>query len=271
MQFLLKEYKGHKYIQYIDEESGLNTTNGEYFVFSVKSEDYKEIMKSTGGFVANMTSRLIRDQKIDIAYIMLCTIPQEYNNYLFAFIYLDENGTIITSAYDNNAYDYQYFKQKFKECIVKEGFIFDLYNDSRFNVITEKFCKSPSTDFELQINNKPITFDDTLIYSDMDIFKKDVKSKLERLDAAYIEFKLKMGHGMGFVNMQGIIFDKNNNALLDYQITSGIKDKTEYVNHMKSLYHDYDESRIYDDIYTFTISSEQALSLIHDMKLKEAS
>ena len=92
MEFKLKDYKGNKYIEYFDEKRNLRFTNAEYFIFDVLSEEFKEIMRTTGGFVANMTTRHIKENQLDAAYIMLCCIPQEYNNFVFKFVYLDKDG-----------------------------------------------------------------------------------------------------------------------------------------------------------------------------------
>lgn len=42
-------------------------TNMEYFVIDVKCEKFAEIMSGTGGFVANMTTRLFEKEHLDVS------------------------------------------------------------------------------------------------------------------------------------------------------------------------------------------------------------
>ena len=68
MNFDLKEYdKYRRYIEYSDIDSNLFFNNAVYFIFEVMSDEYKELMSHTGGFVANVTTRFIIEKNLDCA------------------------------------------------------------------------------------------------------------------------------------------------------------------------------------------------------------
>lgn len=66
LNFELADYNGRKYIKYryTNTENKVcdDYTNMEYFV-----EKFIEIMSKTGGFVANMTTRLFEKEKLDVS------------------------------------------------------------------------------------------------------------------------------------------------------------------------------------------------------------
>lgn len=122
----LADYNGKKYITYSYADSKETDygsyTNMEYIIIDVKSEKFAEIMENTGGFVANMTTRLFEKEHLDVSYLMLVAIPQATNKFLFNFVYLNENKKGVLKVYkDSSRMDYLYFRKKFDSCIVSRG------------------------------------------------------------------------------------------------------------------------------------------------------
>lgn len=99
----------------------------EYFIIDVKSDIFNNIMESTGGFVANMTTRLFEKENLDVSYLMLVAIPQPNNNFVFKFAYFDNEFNLLKTYIDNNYNDYKYFKNKFKDCTIKNQEVFLIY------------------------------------------------------------------------------------------------------------------------------------------------
>lgn len=261
MEFKLKDYKGNKYIEYFDEKRELMFTNAEYFIFDVLSEEFKEIMRTTGGFVANMTTRHIKENQLDAAYIMLCCIPQEYNNFVFKFVYLDKNYNILTSMYDNNYFDYDYFKKKFSDCIVKEGFIYDLNEIDTFNDLVKEFNLSPSINFYFKVEGKDISYNDTFKSTDFSIFKEDIRKNLEKLKAKAFVLNFDSNY-FNFIGTIGKIIGPNDEILLFYQIESGILDREEYIKFMQEEEPDFSDKDVFDEEFTFnlTLSTTKTIS-----------
>lgn len=266
MKFEKKSYNDKNYIQYSDDENNITFTNAEYFVFNTKSEKFENIMHGVGGFTANMTTRLMRDTDLDISYIMLCCIPQEFNDYVCAFLYLDCDGDIVKSIYDNNYFDYKYFKEKFADCTVKEGFVFDLENNEKFKAITDMFHPNPSTEFNFTANGETISYDDTLIYNGIDIFRNDMQEKLQKLNAKHVTFRFDC-NPLTFISLEGRIIDENDNILQCYQVKSGIKDKNEYLESMRLIAKDFPESRIDTDEFVFTLNLDTARKLATKLEI----
>ena len=97
-----KDGKEYNYISYLyhevnecGDEKRDTFTNMEYFVIDVKSDIFNNIMKSTGGFVANMTTRLFEEKNLDVSYLMLVAIPQPNNNFVFKFAYFDNEFNLL--------------------------------------------------------------------------------------------------------------------------------------------------------------------------------
>lgn len=266
MKFEKKTYNGHTYIQYSDESQNLTFTNAEYFKFNTKSEQFEKIINGVGGFVANMTTRLFRDKNIDVSYIMLCSIPQKYNNYVCAFLYLDKNENIITSLYDNNYFDYKYFKEKFADCIEEEGFVFDLENNDKLKDITTLFYHDSSIDFDFTVQNNHISYDNTLIYNNIDILQPKLQEKLQKLNAQSIHFTFDC-NPINFISLKGIIMDDHNNPLKVYQVQSGIHDKNEYIKFMQTSYEEYSEDNVDTDVYEFHTSLDTARNLADKLQI----
>lgn len=171
MKYELKKYNDFTYIQYIDEENNLEFTNHEYFVFDVLCDRFKEIMSTTGGFTAEMTTRLIKKLNLRCNRIMLCQSPAKDNIFQFQFVYLSARNEVLNIEWSNNYYDYKYFKKKFSDCIIEEGIIFDLLKFDYLKEVWKEF-EIPSTEFNIKIDNREITPEDILICKDL-CFLKD--------------------------------------------------------------------------------------------------
>lgn len=265
MEIRTKQYKDKVYLEYEhQEESGKHMlfTNAEYFMFDVESEEYKNIMLKTGGFVANMTSRYIEENKLDCSYIMLCCIPQEYNDYLFEFLYLDKEKNILKYMKDNNPYDYDYFKNKFKNCTVEAGMVYDLENIESFSKITKQASPISSPKFSFTVDGKDLKWDDLIFCpenSDFSIFTKETRDVL------------KMNHGIGSVLrfdlnalqgfcLKGSVLNGRGEYIPSYKINYGICSEDEYVQMMQKKHPDIiDVEKIKEQIDTdpfeFTIST----------------
>ena len=229
MQFELKSYKGNNYVEYSDKTQNLLFNNASYFIFDVTSETFEEIMSHTGGWTAEMTTRHIKQKELKtIKYIMLCIIPQKYVNILFEFLYLDENRNILDYMTDDNYFDYEYFKKKFTDCITEEGFIFDLVGIKSLSHLTEQIYSNPTTNFGIEVENKDISFNEKYFCTDFSFLKENIIKHLNILNAKAVIFKLEYNH-LNCFTFRGKVINKNNEYLLDYQVTSGIKDKNKYI------------------------------------------
>ena len=223
MEFKLKNYNSeYSYIEYSNNEEYLVFNNASYFIIDVNSDAYKEIISSVGGFVANMTKRYIINNKLEgVSYIMLYCLPQKDNTFLFSFVYLDSDYNILAKEFDNNYFDYEYFKNKFNDCICREGLIYELEE------VKLDFCANPSAGFGFEIDGKPFNFDDTFITSDFSIFKEDFRNSILSFGAESISFKLKC-NCLNFDGLVGYIYDKDGNALVNYQCHHNLKTLDEY-------------------------------------------
>lgn len=187
MEFTLKDYKGHKYIEYNDEKNGKHFTNANYFIFDL-NEEFDEIMSSTGGFTAEMTTRMIKKLGIPCESIMLCSSPNSNNTFLFQFVYLGHNREVLNIEWDNNYFDYEYFHKKFADCIVEEGCIFDLLQHDSLKEVTKEF-KTPTVDFGINIDGKEVAVDDVLVCDDLCFLKDECKEKWKEYGVTHAELR----------------------------------------------------------------------------------
>ena len=218
--------KDYNYISYlyhtVDErrnEKCDSFTNMEYFIIDTKSETFNNIMKKTGGFVANMTTRLFEKQNLNVSYLMLVAIPQSNNNFVFKFAYFDNEFNLLKTFIDNNYTDYKYFKDKFKDCTIKKlGSVFDLLSDERFNNITKDISYNTSCDFDLIVDGQPIDENTILYCYDIDLspYQKDVLTE-NNIEVDHFEFKIAYG-GMEFVYLNGIAVDTDGNTIKRFQV-----------------------------------------------------
>lgn len=185
MQYTLKDYVGElkemcsgKYLEYYDENSGEKFTNAEYFIFDTICEEFQAIMRSTGGFTANMTTRMIEKLNIPCESIMLCCSPSHNNTFLFQFVYLDENRNVLHTEWDNNYFDYKYFKKKFSPCTIQSGCVFDLKKYDYLEEVTNHF-KEPSVHFDIQVDGREVTAEDVLVCNDLCLVREDKAEQME--------------------------------------------------------------------------------------------
>lgn len=270
-----KDGKDYNYISYLYHEENKfgkevcsSFTNMEYFVIDTKSEAFNSIMKSTGGFVANMTTRLFEEQNLDVSYLMLVAIPQPNNNFVFKFAYFDNEFNLLKTFIDSNYTDYKYFKDKFKDCTIKRlGSVFNLLSDERFNNITKDISYNTSCDFDLIVDGQPIDENTILYCYDIDLtpHQKEVLAK-NHIEIDHFEFKIAYG-GIEFVYLQGIAVDIDGNTIKRFQANSEYCEKgistieqyKEYERKQLSEFFGYPyDSPIKVEDFTITLSLREA-------------
>lgn len=219
-----KEYNYISYLYHEVNERGNETrdtfTNMEYFVIDVKSDIFNNIMESTGGFVANMTTRLFEKTNLDVSYLMLVAIPQPNNKFVFKFAYFDNEFNLLKTYTDNNYNDYKYFKNKFKDCTIKKlGSVFDLISNEKFNKITKDISYNTSCDFDLIVDGQPIDENVILYFNDVDLILNSYKKEnLARNNIEIDHFEFKVAYnGIEFVYLEGIAIDTNGDTIKDFQ------------------------------------------------------
>ena len=258
LKLTTKKYKEKQYLEYdLTVENDYKKehfvfTNAEYFIIDINTEEFKDIMGRTGGFVANMTTRHIKERNLDANYIMLCCVPQEYNDFVFKFLYLDKDYNILDSVFDNNYYDYYYFKKKFKDCITKEGIIYELETIKNLKLLLEECHPNPSPNFSLKVKEKNITPTTKLICHNFGMFKENIKENLEKINAKSIVLTMDYTP-FDFLHFKGKVIDDSNNFIPYYQVKSGIVDKQEYINHMRTKFENFGENEVEDATFEFTL------------------
>lgn len=90
---------------------------------------------------------------------MLVAIPQATNSFLFNFVYLDKNKQLLKCYKDSDCMDYIYFRKKFESCTVSRGSVYDL----DFDFLKNQISSNVTTDFNLIIEGRPVTKEDTII------------------------------------------------------------------------------------------------------------
>lgn len=232
MDYALSVYKAnngkeYNYISYLyhevndrGDEKRDTFTNMEYFIIDVKSDIFNNIMESTGGFVANMTTRLFEKENLDVSYLMLVAIPQPNNNFVFKFAYFDNEFNLLKTYIDNNYNDYRYFKNKFKYCTIKKlGSVFDLISNEKFHNITKDISYNTSCDFDLIVDGQPIDENVILYFNDVDLlltpYKKENLAR-NNIEIDHFEFKIAY-NGIEFVYLKGIAIDTNGDTIKDFQ------------------------------------------------------
>lgn len=277
MEIRTKQYKDKIYLEYEhQEENGKHMlfTNAEYFMFDVKSEEYQDIMAKTGGFVANMTSRYIKEKHLDCSYIMLCCIPQEYNDYLFEFLYLDKDRNILNYMKDDNPYDYEYFKDKFKNCTVATGMVYDLENIESFSKITKQISPISSPKFPFTVDGKDLDWHDSIFcpeYFNFSIFTQETRDVLEMNHGIGSVLKFDLNALQGFC-LKGSVLNGRREYIPSYKIDYGVCNEDEYIQMYQRKYPDAtDVKKIREDIDTdpfeFRISISMAKSIANHLSI----
>lgn len=279
MKITEKKYDEQRtYLEYND--NGKIFTNAQYFIFDIGSGTYEDCLKC-GGFYANMTWRHVKEKNLDtVKYIMLCSIPQKNAMYKCNFVYLDQDLNIQDRVTDNNFADYNAFYDRFKELIVREGFVYELENTESLKEITEQFCYSSTADFGFAIDGKQIQIGDILVYRDVDlnIFKEEFRDILKRANAKDMILQFNTAAwSTESVNFSCKILDENGNAIKEYQ-AEGFADIDEYAesiyqekadiikkNKTKEEWKKEWESRFDNRDYEFSLSFVYALSKIEHL------
>lgn len=228
--------------KYISDKKGTceEFNNMEFFIIDTKSDVFRDITKNAGGFLADTTTRFFKDNNLDVSYLMLAAIPQKTNTFFFNLLYLNNTGEILKRLNFNNYTVYSYFKKRFENCVVSKGSVFDLLNDSRFEILKEYISYETSVDFDLIIEGRPITDKDILILQNKDFELKDwLKEILEErgIEIDHLEFKINYG-GSTFVDFKGVMVDKNGETIKEFQVDpqyaeNGVNTKEEYRKYIK--------------------------------------
>jgi hypothetical protein len=194
MKFIISNDK--QYLIYIDGEKPI-VDNGHYFQVNLLDDEVKEILNSTGGFCANCTWRHIKEKNLqDVTTLLFCPIPQGNNLFMFSIVYLSSDMIIRDFIYDNNLYDFLYFKDKFPNVV---GSIFDLRKIPSLNQITKEF-KTPTPDFNIFVDGKSICFEDNFI-SDISVLplKTDFIKRIAEYQPKTVEYRIISNHIYGIV------------------------------------------------------------------------
>lgn len=260
MEFKVKQYsenngKTRKYIEYKiqDEDEEKIFNNAEYFEINIDTDTFENIMSGTGGFCANVTTRLIKNKKLkDIVKISLFCIPQEYNDLMFVFIYIDRNNKIQHIMYDDNYFDYEYFKNKFADCIINSGFIYELEDNETYKDLFKEVCFNPSAEFKYTVEGKNIKWGDSFETDNLDILTDNVKKKLSAFCVEKIIFTL-YSNPFDFINLEGKFLLNDGSYLSHYQYWEGVKTKEEFFKKMEDEGVTLRNNYVDDSIYTFYV------------------
>lgn len=238
--FELCKYEDREYIQYtvsgknVDtgKEESLTFHNAAYVRIDTTCDAFKRLTDKAGGFYANMTVRHMNKLKEkhgrDVHAILLCCIPQETNRFIFLFVYLDEDDNIMDYQGDDNYFDYEFFRKRLDETVIREGLVYELESSDKFKAVTDKIVPHPSVYFGIQVGGREIAYEDKLLYKGMDIFKEDTKQELEKLGAKDIVFTFDCGR-LNFIHTKGKIRFADGEYMKVYQANSGIKDSEEFL------------------------------------------
>lgn len=282
-QYKDKNGKIYDYVkyQYSNTETRIydEFSNMDYFIIDTKCIAFDKIMSKTGGFVANTTTRLFKEENLNVAYMILAALPQSTCDFLFDFIYLDEDKRVLKKLVDNNYSDFEYFKKKFESCIIDSGSTYDL----DYDFLKEQISDTITADFDLIVEGRPITKEDIII-----IIKDDINLnnyEIEQLtkygiNIDHYEFKLNFG-GLLFIHLDGVAVTTSGDIVKDYQLDSKYVDRgiltdeayKEYTRKkMKEFYGRNIDCEIPIEPYTFT-ASLNAIKKISDKlsykKMKE--
>ncbi len=214
----MDKYKGHNCTLYTFNEfnDGSKIDNISYFTFAL-NERYKEIMSTTGGFCADMTTRMIKEGNFDVDRITLMCIPSGSPEFRFFFAYLKEDVLVHAEFFNNRIYDYKYFYEKFKDCIIDEGKFYDICDESPYKDIQEvKDAKEVTDDFGILVNGEPFTIDkidETIITDDLSIFTEEIKNSTVK----YVSLSFDI-NAIGGVRFTYNLLDKDHNILTNKDI-----------------------------------------------------
>lgn len=262
-----KNGKVYDYVKYRYTNTEAKTceefSNMEFFAIDTKCPAFLDIMSKTGGFIADITSRLFKKENLDVAYMMLVALPQSTCNFLFDFLYLDEDKKVLKKLVDNNYSDFSYFKKRFESCITDRGSVYDL----GYDFLKEQISDKVTVDFDLIVEGRPITKEDTIVVDKDNVrlndFEANCLAKLG-LDIDHYEFKLAFG-GIAFIHLSGVAVTTNGEVVKDYQIDPklnelGIITDEAYIaytrNNMKNFYGRDVDCDIPIKPYEFMVSPE---------------
>ena len=276
-KYTAKNGKVYDYVKYKYTNTEAKTceefSNMECFIIDTKCPAFLEIMSKTGGFVADLTSRLFKKENLDVAYMMLVALPQSTCNFLFDFLYLDEDRKVLKKLVDNNYSDFSYFKERFESCITDRGSVFDL----DYGFLKEQISDKVTADFDLIVEGRPITKEDTIIIGKDNIklngFEARCLSRLG-LDIDHYEFKLSFG-GISFIHLSGVAVTTTGELVKDYQIDPelselGITTDEAYIDYTRNNMRKFYSREVDCDIpikpYEFMVSPELVKNI--DLKYK---
>lgn len=268
MQYYLKDYVNEKegtqgkYLEYYDEKSGKKFTNAEYFIFDTICDDFKHIMHHTGGFIAGMTTRMIEKLNIPCESIMLCQTPSDNNTFLFQFVYLGKNREVLNVEWDNNYFDYEYFKKKFSACIIEQGYVFDLLKYDYLEKVTKEF-KTPTVHFGIKVDGEEITANDVLVCKDLCFIKEEYVEQMREHGVAYAELRFEFDC-LNSAHFKVQFVKEDDSLLPKYQALLNCKTIEEFQEN-----YDERDADFYSEPYETTASLSIIRQLADHLELKE--
>lgn len=225
MKFRNKTYKSKYgdriYVEYYDEQRNEKYTNAEYYILDLKNRALIEKLNNIGGFCANIMYRILEEKEIEnVEKIMFACTPKETNQFVFLILYLNSNGKIMLTLRGDNYFDWKYFKNKFEEAILEEGFVYDLEGYKNLKPLINEIENKSSKDFGVIINGNQIEYNQILLLNDISSIRlKDDKDK-ETLKAlgsksALLRFCNSL---MGGIHLEICFIDSEDNLISYYQI-----------------------------------------------------
>lgn len=181
-----------------------------YFSVNVLTDSFKEIMSQVGGFSADMTTRYIEEKKLKCNYMYFVPLPQQTNDFLFAYLYLDKDKNLLSFELDNNVGHFLYFKDKYKD-ILRYGVSYDI----PYEKIRSLICNHCSVDFGFEVDGKKVELGDLLVSKDFSIFNEKYRASFNT-DLLYYTMLLKVDFENNPI-LELTFYDKDSNSIKEYQ------------------------------------------------------
>jgi hypothetical protein len=158
-------------------------------------------------------SRIPKERGLDnVIKIMFACTPQKTNQFAFLVLYLGKDDEIMLTLDGDNHFDWKYFKGKFEEAVVDEGFVYDLEGYGNLKSVRESFVDQSSVNFGVLIDGKELEYGQTLLLKDVESInlKEQAKELLLKIGAKTALIRLYTDAMTGtnaefcFINGQGV-------------------------------------------------------------------
>lgn len=169
--------------------------------------------------------------------------------------------------------DYIYFRKKFESCTVSRGSVYDL----DFDFLKEQISPNVTTDFNLIVEGRPVTKEDTIIFNDSSACLHEYeKDDIDRRGIEIDHFEFNLDFSGYEAILLGVAITKSGKTVKDYELDSKYKDVNtdeDYINRkraeLKEFYgHDIDFEIKLED-HEFRISFGFARIFIEKLSYKE--